>query len=134
MSPFATGERGPCCTSSELVPRGKSIGSIVRIVITARELVQRLNTERPEWIPILRAAVTVAEGVERYGGQFAGSWVLQEWAREAKPELAWKPGLRTLSTYGLIEKVGDSTRGGRRAYYRMRDRAGVAQALRELGA
>src|SRR3989442_13924168 len=81
------------------------IGRKVRKVITARELVQRLNTEKPEWIPVLRAAVTVAERVETYGGQFAGSWVLQEWAQQAHPDLAWKPGLRTLATYGLIEKV-----------------------------
>ena len=104
------------------------------IMITARDLVQRLNTEKPDWIPVLRAAVSVAESVEATGGQFAGSWVLQEWARHAAPSLAWKPGLRTLATYGFIEKVGESTRGGRRAYYRMPDRAGVDGALKELGA
>ena len=102
-------------------------------MITTRDLVQRLQTEKPEWIPVLRAAVSVAERVDPHGGQFAGSWVLQEWARQDKPELAWKPGLRTLATYGLIEKVGDSTRGGRRAYYRMMDRAGVDEALKEIG-
>jgi hypothetical protein len=103
-------------------------------VPTTRELVERLHTEMPDWIPILRAAVTVAERVEPYGGQFAGSWVLQEWARTFKPDVAWKPGLRTLAAYELIEKVGDSTRGGRRAYYRLKDRAGVDEALKELGA
>jgi hypothetical protein len=101
-------------------------------VITARELVERLNTEKPEWIPVLRAAVSVSERVR--GGQFAGSWVLDEWVRTARPEVPWKPGLRTLATYGLIEKVGESTRGGRRSYYRMPDRAGVDEALTELGA
>ena len=104
----------------------------MRTVITARELVERLHTEKPEWIPVLRAAVSVAERVS--GGQFAGAWVLDEWVRTARPEVPWKPGLRTLATYGLIEKVGESTRGGRRAYYRMPDRAGVDEALKELGA
>lgn len=103
-------------------------------MITAKVLVQRLQTEKPEWIPVLRAAVTVAERVEPYGGQFAGSWVLEEWGRQAKPDIAWKPGLRTLATYGLIEKVGESTRGGRRAYYRMTDRAGIDEALKQIDA
>jgi hypothetical protein len=102
-------------------------------VTTARDLVQRLRTEKPDWIPVLRAAVAVAARVDDYGGQFAGSWVLDEWAREAKPDLAWKPGLRTLAAYGLIEKVGASTRGGRRAYYRMPERAAINDALNEIG-
>jgi hypothetical protein len=101
-------------------------------VITTQELVERLNTEKPEWIPVLRAAVSVAERVN--DGQFAGAWVLDEWVRTTKPDVPWKPGLRTLATYGLIAKVGASTRGGRRAYYRMADRAGVDQALKALDA
>jgi hypothetical protein len=113
-----------------LLPPG-SFTSKVRTVITTRELVERLNTEKREWIPVLRAAVSVAERVS--GGQFAGAWVLDEWVRTSRPEVPWKPGLRTLATYGLIEKVGESTRGGRRSYYRMPDRAGVDEALKELG-
>lgn len=101
--------------------------------MSTRDLVQRLRLESPDWLPILRAAVTVAERVEPHGGQFAGAWVLQEWIRDARPEVPWKPGLRTLAAHGLIERVGASTRGGRRAYYRMPDRAGVDEALTELG-
>jgi hypothetical protein len=108
--------------------------SILRKVSTMLDLVQRLSLEKPEWVPILRAAVSVAERVEPYGGQFAGAWVLDEWGRQANPAVAWKPGLRTLAAYGLIEKVGESTRGGRRAYYRMVDRPAVDAALRALGA
>jgi hypothetical protein len=85
-------------------------------------------------LPILRAAVIVAERSEQYGGQFAGRWVLEEWIRATNPEVPWQPGLRTLAAYGLIEKAGPSTRGGRRAYYRMADRLGVNEALTELGA
>ena len=41
---------------------------------------------------------------------------------------SWRPGLRLLAAHGLIEKVGESTRGPR-AYYRMPDPDGVEQAL-----
>jgi hypothetical protein len=52
---------------------------------------------------------------------FAGTWVLQEWARRTG-NAKWKPGgLRFLASEGLIVKV-DSSRGGKRAYYRMLDR------------
>jgi len=47
-----------------------------------------------------------------------------------RPE--WQPGLRRLVAYGLLEKVGESTRGGRRAYYRMPDRPGVEEALKKI--
>jgi hypothetical protein len=93
--------------------------------------VLRVATERPEWIKVLRAAATVAERSERFGGEFAGRWVLQEVAKETGiPE--WRPGLRLLVAYGLLEKSGESTRGGRRSYYRMPDRAGVEAALQAL--
>ena len=42
------------------------------------------------------------------------------------------PGLRILVTYGLLEKSGESTARGTRAYYRMPDRAGIEAALAEL--
>jgi hypothetical protein len=96
-----------------------------------RDAVMRLAYEQPDWIPVLRAACAQAEKTEPYGGQFAGRWVLQELQQRTKrPE--WRPGLRLLVAYGLLEKVGESTRGGRRAYYRMPDRAEVEQALEEL--
>jgi DNA-binding PadR family transcriptional regulator len=67
----------------------------------------------------------VAEESEPYGGRFAGRWVLQEAGR-------WEPGLRVLVSYGLLEKSGESTRGGRRAYYQMSDWREVRHALEEL--
>ena len=95
------------------------------------QAVQRLAYDHPDWIPVLQAACVQARKSEPFGGQFAGRWVLQEWARQAGSQ-RWKPGLRRLVAYGLLEKVGESTRGGRRAYYRMVDRAGVEQALKDL--
>ena len=99
-----------------------------------RQRVMELAHDHRDWLPILRAACTLAE---RTGpdGQFAGRWVLQEYAaRTGKTEEeAWQPGLRRLVAYGLIEKVG-SARGGQRAYYRMPDREAIEQTLVELGA
>ena len=85
--------------------------------------VAELARERPEWLPILRAACKVAEESEPFGGRFAGRWVLQEAG-------TWQPGLRVLVSYGLLEKAGESTRQGRRAYYRMPRRTAVMEALR----
>jgi len=91
----------------------------------------RLAFEQPDWLPVLQAACEQARKAEPYGGEFAGSWVLQELGQQTgKP--AWRPGLRRLVAYGLLEKSGESTRGGRRAYYRMPDRDGVQRALKEL--
>jgi hypothetical protein len=87
--------------------------------------VAELVRERPEWLPVLRAACKVAEESEPYGGRFAGRWVLQEAGH-------WAPGLRVLASYGLLEKSGQSTRQGRRAYYRMPDWRDVRQALSRL--
>lgn len=92
-----------------------------------------LAYEREDWIPVLRAACVQARKTEPYGGRFAGSWVLQELAGETG-NAEWRPGLRLLVAYGLLEKDGESTRGGRRAYYRMPDLEGIEQALKELNA
>jgi hypothetical protein len=91
-----------------------------------------LAHDHREWLPILRAACTLAE---RTGadGYFAGRWVLQEYADQTGQSV-WVPGLRRLVAYGLLEKVGESTRGGRRAYYRMPDREAIERTLVELGA
>jgi hypothetical protein len=43
------------------------------------------------------------------------------------------PSLRPLGAAGIVEKSGDTVRGGRRAYYRMPDVDGVERGLRELG-
>jgi hypothetical protein len=89
--------------------------------------VRRLALERPEWLSVLDAAITVAANAEPYGGEFAGAWVLDELAKGGGQR--WFPNLRILVSYGLIEKSGPSTRGGRRAYYRMPDRIEIEQAL-----
>jgi hypothetical protein len=95
------------------------------------QLVMRLAAERPDWVPVLRAAVEVARRSEQFGGEFPGRGVLQALEHQTgRPE--WRPGLRLLAAYGLLEKSGESTRGGRRAYWRMPDRAGIEGALREL--
>jgi hypothetical protein len=97
------------------------------IMTNSDTAVRRLALEHPEWLPVLQAAVAVAERVEEHGGEFAGSWVLTELA--SRSGRRWVPNLRILVTYGLLEKSGESTRGGRRAYYRMPDRAGVSRSL-----
>ncbi len=93
--------------------------------------VMRLASERPEWVPALRAACESARKAEHYGGEFAGAWVVSE-LEHLTGDRTWLPGLRTLAVYGLLEKSGPSTRGGRRAYYRMPDRLGVGLGLEEL--
>jgi hypothetical protein len=103
----------------------RSIMSFVSGDDEAWPKVTELARERPEWLPIVRAACKVAEESEPYGGRFAGRWVLQEAGR-------WEPGLRLLVSYRLLEKAGESTRGGRRAYYRMPDWRGVRHALERL--
>ena len=94
-----------------------------------RTVVRRLALEHPDWLPVLDAAAAVAARVEDNGGEFAGAWVLTELQRRGGAR--WVPNLRLLVSYGLLEKSGASTRGGRRAYYRMPDRAGVEQALKD---
>jgi hypothetical protein len=91
------------------------------------EAVRRLAVEHPEWMPVLEAAVAVAERSDPHGGEFAGAWVLDEVRGHGGP--SWFPNLRILVSHGLLEKSGPSTRGGRRAYYRMPDRVGVASAI-----
>jgi len=93
--------------------------------------VATLVAERPDWIPVLEAAIAVSDKVEPYGGEFAGAWVLDELERRAGHR-TWLPNLRVLVTYELVEKVGESTRGGRRAYYRMPGKEAVVEALARL--
>jgi len=98
-----------------------------KMITDRTQAVQRLATEHPEWLPVLEAAVVVAAGVEEHGGEFAGTWVVSELERRGLRR--WIPNLRILVSYGLLEKSGPSTRGGRRAYYRMPERAEVEKAL-----
>jgi hypothetical protein len=95
--------------------------------ISVESAVARLAHEHPDWLAVLEAAVAVAGVAEEHGGEFAGAWVVDELARRGAGR--WVPNLRIFVSYGLIEKSGPSTRGGRRAYYRMPDRKGVESAL-----
>lgn len=93
--------------------------------------VMPLASEKPDWLPVLQAACESARKAEAFGGEFASSWVISELERQTDGRV-WLPCLRTLAVYGLIEKSGPSARGGRRAYYRMADRAGVELGIEEL--
>jgi hypothetical protein len=89
-----------------------------------------LSKERPEWLPVLEAALVVAERCEPYGGEFAGAWVLEELKQQTGHPM-WLPNLRVLISYGFLEKAGESTRGGRRAYYRFTDKETIRRVLAE---
>ena len=97
------------------------------VVSRGREAVLRLAAEDPQWLPAVRAAVSVAE---RAGDEFAGAWILSELQR-SNAGRTWYPNFRRLVTFGILEKVGESTRGGQRAYYRIVDAAGVRRGLEE---
>jgi hypothetical protein len=96
----------------------------------------RLGREQPGWIPAVRASLVLARRAAKdsnnLGHEFAGAWVLDELQRRVSKD-AWFPNLRTLVSYGVLEKSGESTRGGQRAYYRMPDPDGVSRALSDLG-
>lgn len=80
-----------------------------------------LARERTEWLAVLKTCYVVASKTE----PFAGSWVFSR-------HESWVPSLRTLAAYGVLDKV-DTSRRGKRAYYRMRDREEIGRALEDLG-
>jgi len=86
-----------------------------------------LLREYPEWRDVVAAALEEAKTIK--GGQFAGAWVLEI---AKKHGVRWIPNLRKLVAYGILEKVGESTRGGRRAYYSMSDADSVERALNDV--
>lgn len=90
------------------------------MVRTGYDSVMELAREKPQWLRVAKAACEEAA----QANEFAGAWVLQRMG-------GWAPSLRTLATYGIVQKVG-SSRGGRRAYYTMPDRSGVERAVHEL--
>jgi len=96
----------------------------------------RLGREQPGWIPAMGASLVLARRAAKdtynLGHEFAGAWVLDELQRRVSKD-AWFPNLRILVSYGVLEKSGESTRGGQRAYYRMPDPDGVSRALSDLG-
>jgi hypothetical protein len=83
--------------------------------------VKALANKHPEWLDVVRACYDQANQTQ----EFAGAWVRRRLGH-------WFPSLRTLARYGILEKV-DTSRGGKRAYYRMPDREGVEKAMQELG-
>lgn len=95
------------------------------MIISPDRALRRLVREHPEWLPVLEAAAAVAAEVE--DGEFAGTWVVDELSKRGLRR--WIPNLRILVSYGLLEKAGPSTQGGRRAYYRMPHRVEVEDAL-----
>lgn len=101
------------------------------MAVDVKRAVGNLIAERPDWIPVLEAAITVSDKADPFGGEFAGAWVLDELARRAGHR-TWLPNLRVLLTYGLVEKAGESASGGRRAYYRMPAKKAVVEALSRL--
>jgi len=98
--------------------------------------VLRLGREQPGWIPVVRASLVLArrsaKDTYNTNHEFAGAWVLDELQRQVSKD-AWFPNLRILVSFGVLEKSGESTRGGQRAYYRMPDPDGVGRALTDLG-
>ena len=94
---------------------------------TTYEAVILLLREHPRWRGILMAALEEAKTIQT--GRFAGTWVLE---RAKKHGVNWVPNLRKLVAYGILDKDGYSTRGGRRAYYRMPDIEGVEKALNDV--
>lgn len=95
---------------------------------SSQAAITRLEMEHPgeQWLRIVKACLALAD---RTKGEFAGAWVLTE---AKKDGIGWFPNLRPLVTCGILERTSGS-RGGRRAYYVMRDVEGVRTALRERG-
>ncbi len=90
------------------------------------EAVVQLLRDYPEWFPVVSAALEEAQTIK--SNRFAGAWML---ARAKKRGVQWIPNFRKLVSYGVLQKDGDSSRGGKRAYYSMPDIEGVEKALKE---
>lgn len=86
-----------------------------------------LLKDHPEWLMVIRATLEEAKSVKN--NRFAGAWILN---RAKKSGVHWIPNFRKLVSYGILKKDGESTQGGRRAYYSMLDIAGVEKALEEF--
>ena len=59
-------------------------------------------------------------------GRFAGAWILKRLGLSSPP-------LVPLVRWNILERVGDTTQGGHRAYYRVKDLEGIGRALHDLG-
>lgn len=93
-------------------------------MLSAYEGTKAFLQQLPDWALTLVACVQLSEEAEN--GEFASSAVRN------------RAGLRVvilvdLCKFGILERTGDSIRGGRNAVYRMPDREGVKRALIEMG-
>jgi len=78
-----------------------------------------------DWLEVVKACYDVAREVQELEGKcFAGAMV--------RERVGWFPGLKLLEKYGIVRKVGETVRGGSRAYWIMPDMKGVGRALVEL--
>ena len=87
---------------------------------TGYTAVMKLAQDKPEWIRVVLACYETAKESD----EFAGTWAVRRLGD-------WNPSLRPLSLRGILVKT-DTSRGGKRAYYRMPERDGVEKALSEL--
>ena len=101
------------------------------MAVDVRRAVAALVADKPEWVPVLEAAIAVSDRGEKYGGEICGAWVIDE-LESRTGHRTWLPNLRVLQSYGLVEKTGESVRGGRRAYYRIPAKRELAEALSRL--
>lgn len=87
-----------------------------------------LLKDYPEWRPVVKAALEETKSLKT--SRVAGAWILN---RAKRNGVHWIPNFRKLVSYGILQKEGESTQGGRRSYYSMPDIQGVEKALKESG-
>ena len=93
------------------------------------EAVKRLAEDHPGWLVVVEAALEVSKSTVS-SNRLPGSRV---WKRTMVKGIKWKlTNFTRLVKYGILERQGEATRGGRRRYYSMPDPEGVERALREL--
>lgn len=95
---------------------------------TTREIVRLLLYAEPDWGPILRECIIVAQQ-RKDEGKFAGAWVMQGLRAQG---IQTPSNLRTLAKLGLLTLVHTS-RHGNRAYYTLADAKVIHKALKERG-
>ena len=64
----------------------------------------RLANEHPEWLLIVKICLEKAKTIK---GDFAGSWILNEFKRQGLTwqGRSWFPNLRTLASCGILQKT-----------------------------
>lgn len=94
------------------------------------ERIRILAYEHPDWVPVLQACIAVAKRSQSL--KIAGSWVYTELSNQGYRPLP--NNLRLLVRAGILEKSGESVRGGHRAYYLLRNIEEIGAALQDLPA